>query len=134
MKQTGVGPDAVIAVDRVQFMKQQRLDRPAETARGFLRHFRRSVGGADIESAGQHLVRIRPGAAAEFEDFCPGRQQREKAGQPGMPGDLAPGIGLCVAAVELQRFLVHRGFPTHGNSAICSSPVASGKPNIRFMF
>jgi len=134
MKQTGVGPDAVIAVDRIEFMEQHRLDRPAETARGLIRHFRRSVGGADIESVGQHLFRRGAGAAAEFEDFRPGRQQREKPRQPRMPSDLASGIGLGVAAVELQGFLVHRGLPTHGNSAICSSPVASGKPNIRFMF
>jgi hypothetical protein len=60
---------------------------------------------------------------------------RQKGRQPCLTrGDLAPGIGLGIAAVELQRLLVHRFTSRYGNSAICSSPAVSGNPNIRFMF
>ena len=99
------------------------------------RHFRRTVGRANIEPARQHFRGVAAGAASEFENASARRKQREERRQPRLTrGDLAPGIGLGIAAVELQRLLVHRGTSHYGNSAICSSPAVSGSPNIRFMF
>src|ERR1700760_1332224 len=73
------------------------------------------------------------GAAAEFEDRAGWRQQREEADEARRRRLGPAGIGLGVAAVELQRVVVHWRYP-HGKSAICSRPVVSPQPNIRFIF
>lgn len=71
------------------------------------RQFRRAVGGTNIKTRGQHLRGIAAGAASQFENGRPGRQQREKAGQPRMLRYLARGIGLGVAPVEIKGIFVH---------------------------
>ena len=74
-------------------------------------------------------------AAAEFKNGRARRKKRQKRHQSRLArGEGALGIGLGIAAVELQRRFVHRSTSRHGNSAICSSPAVSGSPNIRFMF
>ncbi len=135
MQQARIGPDGVVGLGLVELLEQQGLDGAAETARGDLGHFRRSVGRANREAARQYVRGIAAGAASEFENGSTWCEPGEKRRQARLArGDLAPGIGLGVAAVELQRLFVHRRTLRHGNSAICSSPIVSGNPNIRFMF
>src|SRR4029450_2076580 len=99
------------------------------------RYVRRPVGGADVEPARQHFSGVATGAAAEFENGRARRKLRQKRHQSRLArGKRALGIGLGVAAVEFQRRFVPPCTSPYGNSAICSSPAVSGKPNIRFMF
>src|SRR6185437_6582394 len=133
VQETGAGPDAVIGGRLVELVEQHRFDWMVEPACGDRSHFRRAVGDAHAKTFGEHHRRMVAGAAAEFEDRTALRQQREKARKP-RRGRLGPAsIGFGVLSVEPQRIVVHVGLP-HGNNAICSSPVVSGPPNIRFMF
>ena len=76
MKQAGVGPDAVIGLDLVEVMKQQRPDGTTETLGGDSGHFRRSVGCTNIKSTRQHFRRVTTGAASEFENASARRKPR----------------------------------------------------------
>src|SRR4029077_4033322 len=133
MQQTGVGPHAIVGFDLVEVVEQQRLDRATETVRCHARHLRRSVGWVNVKPPDEHFRRSGTRSASELQDCCRGLEQREKAGQPRMCRDLALGIGLGVAAIKPKGSLVHSP-SCHETSAICSSPAASGKPNIKFMF
>ena len=131
MQQAGIGPDRVIALDLVEVVKQQRLDGTAEPLRCDIGHFRRPVGGPYIKPLRQHFRGVAAGAASEFEDASARRQQRQKRHQPRLArGDLAPGIGFGMAAVELQRRFVHPALPRgNAGSAICRP-----RPSISRMF
>ena len=132
VQQTGIGPDAVIGFDLVEVMEQQRLDRAAETARSHLGHFRRSIGRRGRRSpAPAFPPNAAPAPHPSSRILPPGGKQREKASQPRVTrGDLALGIGLRVAAVELQRLLVHSTLLSPDQR--CLMP--SGKPSISRMF
>src|ERR1700722_8928016 len=107
VKQAGIGPNAVIGFDLVEVMEQQRPDGPAETARCLAGHFRRSIRRTGIKTFCQHFGRSSTRAASQFENGSPRRELGEKPRQPRMRRDLAAGIRLRVAAVELKGFLVH---------------------------
>ena len=81
----------------------------------------RSIRWADIKTFRQHFSRGGAGAASEFQNGSPRRQQRENRRQPRMCRYLAPGIGLRVAAIELEGFLVHgvRSWPA-SQADVCS--------------
>src|SRR6185437_9634470 len=107
VQQAGAGPDAVIGLALVQLIEQQRLHRMVEALRGNRGHLRRAVRGAHVEATRQHLLRMVADAAAELEDRARLRQHGKKADQPRRWRFGPAGIGFGVAAIELQRVVVH---------------------------
>ena len=66
--------------------------------------------------------------------ISPGGTGRKEVNRPCGPASPPAGFACAFFPVEMKGIFVHDDFSSYGNSAICSSPVVSGNPNIRFMF
>ncbi len=109
--------------------RRRRRGNPARTPAG---HARAVQSAGDIAKPRNGRRRIGPRHRAR-SDRSPRRHPVDPASSIGRRQDLGPASAVSIALIfRMPR--PHPEYEVHGNSAICSSPMVSGNPSIRFMF
>lgn len=126
MQQAGIGPDAVISRTLIDILEQQCPDGNAEPGLRRFGDFRRSVGGVDIVTGGQHEFAVLPAAATQFENACTLLQPRQECFQMRAIRRLSTrGVGRGVTRIKADCVVVPAGHRL--NSATGSGPAIAAR-------